>query len=147
MTEILQNFWQSWQLHTQSLSLRTYLIIHMPNKMTDYVAACKCECECVCVCVCVCLCMNRADKQDKCAVCEIYKAVCLITTCTCHKTYTKWEMLPSQQPSMRGGRTSHCQLEIPPPLPPFACPVDILTATAYSYRLLLSLLWFIQFML
>lgn len=33
------------------------------------------------------------------------------------------------------------------PLPSFAWPFDILTATAYGYRLLLSLLWFIQFML
>lgn len=28
----------------ESLSRRTYLIIHMPNKMTDYVATCKSVC-------------------------------------------------------------------------------------------------------
>lgn len=63
-----------------------------------------------------------------CCVCEIYKAVCLITTCTCHKTYAK----------MRNVAKSAAQhawpvKEIPPQSLLFFCMPSRYTARAYSY--------------
>lgn len=81
------------------------------------------------VCVCIYLCMNRADKQDKCAVCEIYKAVCLITTCTCHETYAKMR-------NVAKSAAQHAWPDNPVPVPiPSFCMPSRYTATAYSYRL------------